>query len=33
MDEMLIRELLVFFAVLIFIVGMGIVIKEILEHK
>nr|VFJ73749.1 MAG: hypothetical protein BECKFW1821C_GA0114237_105412 [Candidatus Kentron sp. FW] len=33
MDEMLIRELLVIFMVLIFVFGMGIVIKEILEHE
>nr|VFK26947.1 MAG: hypothetical protein BECKMB1821G_GA0114241_102422 [Candidatus Kentron sp. MB]VFK31199.1 MAG: hypothetical protein BECKMB1821I_GA0114274_102121 [Candidatus Kentron sp. MB]VFK75388.1 MAG: hypothetical protein BECKMB1821H_GA0114242_102122 [Candidatus Kentron sp. MB] len=33
MDEMLIRELLVSLMVLIFVVGMGIVIKDILGHE
>jgi len=33
MDEILIRELLFILMVLIFIGGMGIVIKEIFEHR
>lgn len=32
MDELLLRELIVILMGLIFIVGMGIVIKEILGH-